>query len=101
MDLKSMLRPPPSLPDSKDVWDIRALPAEVRIQIWRECFLLGSQVSAEMPSLIVALRPDKQLYDEAIDVFRSTVMLRIRGPSRRHIPREVLEKVRLVEISDA
>lgn len=47
---------------------LRRIPPEIRDQIFAPC-LLRSRFSTTSPELLVALRPDRLLYEEALDLF--------------------------------
>jgi len=51
------------------MFDIQRLPFELRTLVFRECFSLRNLQEGLIPSLIQALRPNEQLYHEALDIF--------------------------------
>jgi len=80
---------------------LHRLPVEIRHEIFRHC--LENSPRASAPRLLVALRPDPQLYHEALAVFYGTNRLAIRPDNLRdvaYMPKKVMKRVLCAQISD-
>lgn len=60
-------------------FNLRALPIEIRLLIYREC--IKGSADGRTPTLIRALRSEFELYQEALQVFYSTKQCSIRPPT--------------------
>jgi hypothetical protein len=65
---------------------IRKLPSELRVKIFKEC-LLRSPLRPNHPfALLAALRPDKILYEEALEAFYYTTLVDVKPHKLQQFP---------------
>jgi hypothetical protein len=62
---------------------IRSLPAEIRMQVFSECLVRARFPPISSPALLAALRPDTELYEEAIEVFHKINVFEIKPHNRQ------------------
>jgi hypothetical protein len=77
-------------------FDLRALPVEIRLLIFRYCLDHVWQQDS-MPPLIVALRGDSQLYHEALEVFYANNTLAVSPETEKRVASMSLTAMRTVE----
>jgi hypothetical protein len=77
-------------------FDLRALPVEIRVLIFRYCLDLVWQ-DESMPALIAALRGDRQLYHEALEVFYANNILAVSPDTEKRVASMSLAAMRTIE----
>jgi hypothetical protein len=77
-------------------FNLRALPVEIRVLIFRCCPILEWHQDL-MPALIVALRGDSQLYHEALEVFYASNILFVSPSTEKNVGSMSVKAMRTVQ----
>ncbi|KUJ21196.1 uncharacterized protein LY89DRAFT_429508 [Mollisia scopiformis] len=83
----------------RPIFDIRRLPIEIRLLLFRQC-LLDEYKERSTPALIQALRPDPQLYEEVLEVYYSIKLCSTPrcGERVKTIPQSVMRRATALRV---